>query len=150
MSDQMLIHATAVAIDGQAVLLRGFSGVGKSDLGLRLIDAGAVLIADDQCELRRGGDTVLVRCPATIAGLIELRGIGIMRVAAMEEAPLAIIADLMPSGMIERLPTRHYEQLLGVRIPTIVVAAFEPSAAIKVRMALHAFTGSGLPTMIEE
>ena len=57
----MLVHATAVAIDGQAVLLRGPSGSGKSDLALRLIDAGARLVADDQSELSRRGDVMIVR-----------------------------------------------------------------------------------------
>ncbi|HEX3418624.1 MAG TPA: serine/threonine protein kinase, partial [Stellaceae bacterium] len=56
----MLVHATAIAIDGRAVLLRGPSGAGKSDLALRLIDGGARLVADDQVELRRAGERVVV------------------------------------------------------------------------------------------
>ena len=57
---RLLLHATAVAIDGRAVLLRGASGSGKSDLALRLIDAGARLVADDQSELYRRGDVLKV------------------------------------------------------------------------------------------
>src|SRR6185312_10220968 len=70
----LLLHATTVAIDGAAVLLRGPSGSGKSDLALRLIDAGARLVADDQSELRRVGEVVVVRAPDALRGLIEVRG----------------------------------------------------------------------------
>ena len=63
MNASLLLHATAVEIDGRAVLLRGPSGSGKSDLGLRLIDAGARLVADDQSELSRHGDVLMVRAP---------------------------------------------------------------------------------------
>src|SRR5712691_5925657 len=104
MSEPLLIHATAVAIDGHAVLLRGPSGCGKSDLGLRLIDAGGRLVADDQSELWRRGDALFVRAPATIAGLLEVRGVGIVRLDALDEAPVALIADLVEPEKIERLP----------------------------------------------
>ncbi|TMJ62451.1 MAG: serine/threonine protein kinase [Alphaproteobacteria bacterium] len=71
-TNPVLVHASAIAIDGRAVLLRGPSGAGKSDLALRLIDGGARLVADDQVELRRAGERVLVTAPAAIAGLIEV------------------------------------------------------------------------------
>src|SRR5437588_11941311 len=119
MDDRVLMHGTAVAIDGRAVLLRGASGAGKSDLGLRLIDAGARLVADDQSELLRRGDSLIVRAPATIAGLIEVRGIGIVRLAALAEAPVALIVDLVPAETLERLPVRRTETLLGFGLPLI-------------------------------
>src|SRR5438105_13569254 len=100
-TDRVLLHATAIAIEGQAVLLRGPSGAGKSDLGLRLIDAGARLIADDQSELQRVGDTIAVRAPATIAGLIEVRGVGILRLDVEAEAPLALAVDLVAPAALE-------------------------------------------------
>src|SRR5580658_2542678 len=93
--DTLLVHATAVAIGGRAVLLRGPSGSGKSDLALRLIDAGARLVADDRSELWRAGDAILVRSPATIAGLIEARGVGILTVDPLPTARLALIVDLV-------------------------------------------------------
>jgi serine kinase of HPr protein (carbohydrate metabolism regulator) len=150
MADRLLLHATAVAIDGRAVLLRGPSGSGKSDLALRLIDAGARLVADDQSELCRRGDRVIVRAPATIAGLIEVRGIGIMRLDALAEAPVAMIADLVASEEIERLPARRSERVLGLPLPRIAVTPFDASAAAKLRLALRAFTEPGLPAMIGE
>lgn len=149
-TDRLLLHATAVAIDGRAVLLRGASGSGKSDLALRLIDAGARLVADDQSELCREGDRVIVRAPATIAGLIEVRGVGIMRLDALAEAPLALIVDLVQPEKIERLPARRTERVLGLALPLISVTPFEASAAAKLRLALRACTGPGLPAMIAE
>src|SRR5580658_5234693 len=90
--ETLLVHATAVAIGARAVLLRGPSGSGKSDLALRLIDAGARLVADDRCQLSREADAIVVRAPAAIAGLIEVRGIGILGVDTVPEARLALIA----------------------------------------------------------
>ncbi len=87
-----------MAIDGEAVLLRGPSGAGKSDLGLRLIDRGARLVADDQTLLRRVGPGDRWCAPPPIAGLIEVRGIGIVTGRAADAAPLALIADLAPFG----------------------------------------------------
>jgi serine kinase of HPr protein (carbohydrate metabolism regulator) len=147
LSETLLLHATAVAIDGRAVLLRGPSGAGKSDLGLRLIDAGARLVADDQSELWRSGEALVVRAPAALAGLIEVRGIGILRLAALAEAPVALLADLVRPEAIERLPRPCSETVLGVVVRRIAVAPFEASAAAKIRLALSAFTGAGLPAI---
>ena len=148
----MLIHATAVALETElgfrAVLLRGRSGSGKSDLALRLIDAGARLVTDDQSVLSRRGDAIVVTAPARISGLMEVRGIGIMRVEALAEAPVVLIADLVPSEQIDRMPERRRETILGLSLPVIAVAPFEASAPAKLRLALHAFTEPGLPVML--
>ena len=138
MSDSSLIHATAVAIDGAAVLLRGPPGAGKSDLALRLIEDGARLIADDQTLLRRADNRVLVRAPATIAGLLEVRGVGIVRVDPLDEAPLALIVDLVPPEQVERIPDNRSEVVLGLAFPLIALAAFEVSATSKLRLARRA------------
>jgi serine kinase of HPr protein (carbohydrate metabolism regulator) len=143
----LLVHATAVAVEGGAILLRGPSGAGKSDLGLRLIDAGARLIADDQVELTRAGRRILARAPAPLAGLIELRGVGILRIAALPEAPLVLIADLVEAALIERLPEPQQETVLGIAVPRIALAPFEASAAAKLRLARRALTAT--PAVIE-
>jgi HPr kinase/phosphorylase len=136
-TDSLLVHATAVAIDGGAILLRGPPGCGKSDLALRLIEGGARLIADDQALLLRPDGHVLVRAPATIAGLIEVRGIGILRLDSLDEVRLALVVDLVPAGQIERLPEPQFETILGLAIPLLALAPFEASAAAKLRLALR-------------
>jgi HPr kinase/phosphorylase len=137
-SDSLLLHATTIAIDGRAILLRGPSGSGKSDLGLRLIDAGGRLVADDRSLLWREDDAIFVRAPETIAGLIEARGIGILRVAAAPTARLALIADLVAPQHIERLPEPSSETIFGLAIPLVAIAPFEASAVPKLRLALGA------------
>ena len=144
----ILVHATAIAIDGRAVLLRGPSGAGKSDLALRLIDAGARLVADDQVELRRAGGRVLVRAPAAIAGLVEVRGVGILRLEPLREAALAMCVDLVPSAEVERLPEICCEDVLGLAVPSIAISPFEASAAAKLRFALRAFSADSVPAII--
>jgi serine kinase of HPr protein (carbohydrate metabolism regulator) len=149
-ADGLLLHATAIAIDGRALLLRGASGSGKSDLALRLIDAGARLVADDQSELYRRGDELIVRAPTTIAGLLEVRGIGIFRLDALAEAPIALVVDLVADDAVERLPAPQTAAILGLSLPLVAVMPFEASAAAKLRLALRAFTRSGLPAIMIE
>jgi HPr kinase/phosphorylase len=147
-TEGLIQHGTAVAIDGEAVLLRGPSGAGKSDLALRLIDRGARLVADDQTLLRRVGDRVIAAAPPTIAGLIEIRGIGIITVEATDAAPLFLIADLIPLGEVERMPERTFETILGVSVPLVVLAALEASAAAKLRLLRRALAAGSPPAII--
>jgi len=146
-TDTLLVHGTAVAIEGEAVLLRGSPGTGKSDLALRLIDGGARLLADDQAVLQRVNERILVRAPAPIAGLIEVRGVGILRVDPVDEAPLALIVDLVPSAAVERLPESRFEAVLGLTIPLIALAPFEASAAAKLRLARRALAVAPSPAI---
>ena len=137
MTGSLLVHATAVAINGGAVLLRGPPGCGKSDLALRLIDGGARLIADDQAVLLRRDNRIQVRAPATIVGLLEVRGVGILRLDTLDGAPLALMVDLVPAAQVERLPEPQWETVLGLAVPLIALAPFEASAAAKLRFALR-------------
>ncbi|MDP2372659.1 HPr kinase/phosphorylase [Reyranella sp.] len=140
----MLAHATCVALRlrGRAwrgVLLRGPSGAGKSDLALRLIEADGRLVADDQTRITRNGRTLLAAAPAALAGLIEVRGIGIVKLARgqlLSRASLSLLVDLVPIDRIERLPEPAKEDLLGVRLPVLALAPFEDSAVAKLRLAL--------------
>jgi serine kinase of HPr protein (carbohydrate metabolism regulator) len=147
-TETLLQHATAVAIDGEAVLLRGPTGSGKSDLALRLIDGGAQLIADDQTLLRRIEDRVIASAPATIVGLIEVRGIGIFRMEPSDGVPLVLIADLIVSGDVERMPERRFEIVLGVAIQLITLAPFEASAPAKLRLVRRALAADPLPAIL--
>jgi serine kinase of HPr protein (carbohydrate metabolism regulator) len=142
-AEPLLVHATTVAIGDRAIMLRGPSGSGKSDLALRLIDAGARLVADDQSLLWREGDAVLARAPEPIAGLIEARGIGILRVESLPAARLALIADLVAPQHVERLPEPSNETIFGLAIPLVAIAPFEASAPVKLRLALTMLSEEG-------
>ena len=134
------IHATAVAIDGprglSGVLLLGPSGAAKSDLALRLIDRGANLIADDRVDLTDAGARVILSAPARIAGLIEVRGLGILRFDHVT-APLTLAIELVAPEAIERLPEPDAELFCGHKVPLLRLTPFEVSAPIKIELALR-------------
>ncbi len=131
------VHGTTVAIDGAGVLLRGPSGSGKSDLALRLIDGGAKLVADDRTALRRCDEGLVASAPDAIAGRLEVRGLGVVRLPALERVALSLVVDLVEAAAIERLPEADVADLLGVAVPRLRLAPFEPSAAAKVRLAVR-------------
>ena len=136
------IHATAVALpDAQvgdwAVLLRGPSGAGKSDLALRLIDRGAVLVSDDQTLLSVAGDRLLAAPPDTIAGQLEVRGLGIAALPHRSPVPVALLVDLHTAAQIERLPEPAEEVLAGIAVRRIDLDSAELSAPEKLRLALR-------------
>jgi hypothetical protein len=135
-----LVHASCIAIGGRGVLLAGASGTGKSDLALRLIDRGAKLVSDDYTELRQVGEILLARAPETIAGKIELRGVGIVELDADADVPVCLYADL--DRIAERLPEAQTIVLAGQLVPLVALAALEPSAPLKLEYALVRF---GLP-----
>ena len=121
-----------------AVLLRGPSGSGKSDLALRLIDAGATLVADDQVELRTVEGTLRATPPPALAGLIELRGIGLLRLATVTDASVGLVVDLAPDAPPERLPEPSHCVIEGIAVPRIAIEPFQASAAARVRGAARA------------
>lgn len=133
----MLIHASCVAIAGRGVLIAGPSGSGKSDLALRLIDRGAILVADDQTELTAMDKRLLATVPATIAGKIEARGIGIVDMKHQADTPVALLIDLVST--VEHMPEGRMRELGGISIPAVAIKPFEASAPVKVELALKAF-----------
>jgi HPr kinase/phosphorylase len=133
------VYGTSVALDGTGILLRGPSGSGKSDLALRLVDLGAGLVADDQTELRRVDEEVWMSAPPAIAGQLEVRGIGILRLPKVDAAPLRLVVDLVSPDAVERLPERRFCTLLDRSLPLLPLAPFEASAPAKLRLALRAF-----------
>ena len=141
MDSEILVHASCVAIDGFAILLRGPSGSGKSDLALRLIDDDAALVADDQVileavVLETGNCRLMASAPAVLSGLLEVRHIGIVKCDAIATAPVRLVVDLAAAA-IERMPPRETSVLLGIDLPRITVNAYEASAPAKVRIALR-------------
>lgn len=134
------VHAGCIAIGGRGVLIVGGSGGGKSDLALRLIDRGARLVSDDYTLLRADAGRLFGSAPVTIAGRIEVRGIGLIEVAAIPEAALCLLVDL--GSTPERLPEPRSASFLGLDLPAVALAALEASAPIKLEYALDLY---GLP-----
>jgi len=151
-----LIHATAVAlldatkpfggpIEG-AVLLLGESGAGKSDVALRLIAAGAKLISDDQTMLFVENGRVLADAPSTLAGGMEIRGVGVIRVEKAPAAPV-ILAVRLVEGAVPRMPEPEVYALPGslqadVKVPLVMLNAHDASTPAKIAAAAAGFVHS--------
>ena len=118
MTGDASIHATCVAFDGKAVLIRGASGTGKSAIGLMLMAMGCRLVSDDRTLLRRDGANVIASCPAPIRDMIEARGIGLLKADSLDAAEIVLVADL-DLEIQDRLPQRRTVTLLGCEIPLI-------------------------------
>ncbi len=129
----MQLHGTCVARNGAGVLLTGPPGAGKSDLALRLIDCGYVLVADDQVVVSGGQ----AGPPDALAGLLEVRGLGIVRLPYAARATLVLAVSL---GATERLPAPARYGLLD--LPLVQVDARAASAPLCVGLALDAVQGS--------
>lgn len=134
------LHASCVAIDGRAVLIEGRSGEGKSDLSLRLIDRGAQLVSDDYTICTRTAGTLFGAAPSNIAGKIEVRGIGIVELPHVPRAPIALIVTILDAP--PRLPDGpRTRRIAGVDVPQVALPALEPSAPVKVELALRHLAG---------
>jgi serine kinase of HPr protein (carbohydrate metabolism regulator) len=129
------LHASTVALDGRAVMISGPSGSGKSDLALRMLDRGFRLVSDDQTIVRKDGNRLLATAPPTIAGKLEVRGIGIVEMERVDNIPVALIVEL--TSDIQRVPDDSRERpILGIRIPLVSIDASAASAPSKVALAL--------------
>ena len=132
----MLLQASAVAIAGRALLITGKPGSGKSSLALALIDRGASLIGDDGVSLSlREDGSLLASPPPNIAGMLELRGVGIVTLETAE-APVALLLDLdaSPERLPESIATR---ELLGQAVPAIAFDGGSAHAALRAEWALR-------------
>jgi HPr kinase/phosphorylase len=129
----MRLHASCACLGNDAVLLLGPSGSGKSDLVLRLIDQGFDLVADDQVEVQDG----LAWPPPALAGLLEIRGLGIFRFPYHASVPLRLAVDL--GQQAERLPR---PETWGTHaLPLIHLNPAAASAPTRVKLALDAACG---------
>lgn len=136
------LHASCIAIDGVAVLIEGRSGAGKSDLALRLIDRGGTLVSDDYTLLHRRDGRLFASAPDTIKGRIEVRGIGIVEMPCVADVPVAalVLIDEHPERMPMLTATRR---IAGVDVPQFALPSLEPSAPIKIELALRRIVGGG-------
>src|SRR6266581_2564670 len=129
------VHASTVALDGRAVVIMGPSGSGKSDLALRLLDRGFTLVSDDQTVVKKNGDRLVASAPPTIAGKLEIRGIGVVEMETVGDIPVALLVEL--TSEIQRLPDENRERpVLGIKLPLISIDAMTASAPSKVALAL--------------
>jgi HPr kinase/phosphorylase len=147
MSDSQRVHATTISLNGTAVMLRGGSGSGKSDLALQILETSGTgltgqiittaLVADDQTVLLRQGQVILASAPDSIKDLLEVRGQGVLDVKAVQNVPLVLVVDLKPFARIERLPQPEDLQtyILGLSVPLISIDPTTPSAAARLRTA---------------
>jgi HPr kinase/phosphorylase len=125
------VHASAVLVGARAVLIRGPAGAGKSRLALALLDAArtgilrfACLVADDRAHLEAVHGRLLVRPAAKLAGLVEVRGLGIRQMPFEPLAVVGLVVDL-ESAQGERLPPAalHSTIMDGITLPRLAVAA---------------------------
>ncbi|MFT3673724.1 HPr kinase/phosphorylase [Aestuariivirga sp.] len=149
------IHATTVAIRDAAgtdhgILIRGRPGSGKSELALRLIDAAGLgsgdiplrarLVADDQTLLTPEGGGLRASAPAALAGLLELRGQGILTLPHLASARVALIVDLRDSHDLERMPEERLltAEIAGISLPRMALDRAQPAAPAMIRTVLTA------------
>lgn len=117
------------------MLLTGPSGVGKSDLALRLIGMGWRLVGDDYVFVFASGGRLFAAPVSTIEGRMEVRGVGITSRHSAGPVAIALVVDLT-RGASERLPEPAYRAFDGLRIPLVTLDPTEPSAGEKVATAL--------------
>jgi serine kinase of HPr protein (carbohydrate metabolism regulator) len=137
----VIVHAGLLALRlrgaWRGALVMGEAGSGKSDLVLRALGSGFRMAADDRTLVWRSGGMLYGRAPESIAGLIELRGVGILPEPAVPLAEIVLIVRCEPPGEIERLPDAELEELARVRIPLLRLAALEASAPAKLGRVLN-------------
>ena len=138
------IHGTCVLVGGIGVLLRGPSGGGKSDVAVRLIDDGALLVADDQVQVRNDQGRLMATAPAPLAGLIEVRGVGILSVPTAPVAEIRLVVDLVAAEHVERLPEPETVTLLDRALPHLALSPFDASTPAKLRLAVAAVAAGRL------
>jgi serine kinase of HPr protein (carbohydrate metabolism regulator) len=141
-----ILHATLVAVrlDGRwrGALIRGASGAGKSTLALRCLDAGFALVADDRVVSWTSGGKLYGKAPGPLAGLIEVRGVGVTVVArTLAFGPVDLVLDLAsgpPDQAIERMPEPETVEIGGLGISRLVLSAGDPNAVLRLSAALAA------------
>ncbi len=124
--DTAILHATCVAVGGQGALILGRSGTGKSALALQMMALGAELVGDDRVELRMAGDKAIADAAPNLRGLIEARGLGLLRAHAAGATPVRYVVDL--------------DQIEPARLP-------EPAKTVVLRQTVPLLRAGGVPNL---
>ncbi|MDB5369503.1 MAG: hypothetical protein JWP20_1061 [Roseomonas sp.] len=132
----MLQHGSCASSGGAGVLFLGVPGSGKSDLLLRLMQRGWQLVADDQVKLSAGDGAVAAESPPELAGLLEVRGVGIFQGLPHGPAPLRLAVLMVARDEVPRLPEPRVFTVLGHGLPLLALHPFDCSAAAKIELAL--------------
>lgn len=134
LAETTILHGVFLSIHGKGVIVKGDSGIGKSEIALDLIQRGHILVADDCVELSRVGNSIIGKSPAVLSNLLEIRGIGVIDVVKMFGVSSILDKDVVdlvvqlerwvPSKEYTRIGTEGidiYEDILGVKIPKVIV-----------------------------
>lgn len=131
-----LIQANCVAVGGRGVLIQGPPGSGKSSLALALIDRGAMLVGDDGVRVEAQGAVLRAFPPPQIAGLIEVRNVGLLTRPVTSFVPLALALRLDPAA--PRLPDQPEVQTIeGIDLPCLALWPDSPVLALRAEVALE-------------
>jgi len=137
-----IVHGGLIAVRAggfwRGVLVRGPAGSGKSSLALSAMAEGFRLVADDRVVLWTGGGRLWGRAPAALAGRLEIRGLDVVQVDSVPFCEVALVAE---AGTPERMPDPAHSDILGLRIPKLVLPLGEPCAPAKLGRALSYFDG---------
>jgi hypothetical protein len=136
----MILHAGLVARRAlghwRGVLIEGASGAGKSDLALKALERGWMLVADDRTLVWSEAGRLWGRAPDALAGLIEARGVGVVQAKQLQFAEIVLVVRCVEAAEIGRMPDPAAWSKLGVSLPLVALAAFEESATAKLDQAL--------------
>ena len=132
-----LVHASCVNFKGKGILILGKSGSGKSDLALRLIDAGGTLVSDDYVDVFSENKVLMAKVAHNISGMIEVRGVGLMKVVFLPMTQLDLALELMQRNDIERHPEHRYFETDNIKIPLYGYDGFCASAVAKINLIIN-------------
>jgi HPr kinase/phosphorylase len=130
----LFIHGTCVVVKQKGVLICGKPGAGKSTLALQLIDRGAILVADDQTRLTLEEGKVMAQPPASLKGLMEVRGVGICDFPYQAKSALGLCVEIVEDENLDRLPDPIFQEYLGLKISLLRLQKSDPLGALKVEL----------------
>ena len=136
-----LLHATTISVNNHALLILGESSVGKSGLALQLLDRGALLVSDDQTEISSDGEYLLASPPESIAGLMEVRGVGIVPFPHKSKVPVAAAITLVDQADEPRLPEPETIDVCGAAVPHLQLDAGSHILPEKVLLVMERVCG---------
>ena len=131
-------QASCVAIDGRAILIEGAPGSGKSSLALALIDRGAVLVGDDGVMLEAVGGRLLASPHPNIAGLLEVRNLGLIAYPTIERVAVALVIALDPDAP-RFIEDAEIVERAGIMLPQVRLWPDSPVLALRAELALARF-----------